>query len=211
MSDAPEGANWWQASDGKWYPPESWTGPSTSEPPAVTGPASNATGPDGLPWYRKMSVLIAAGVGLFLVGLAVGVISARQGDDTASAGKPPSAPTSDGKPAPATTAKPPRPTTTAEPLPPAPTDFVIGIIETERSCFGSAGCNISYRIDPQYIGATPLSPGRSYTVIYEVRGGESLATKNFELQGERASFSEDFISTPPDPVLTAVPVRVLEN
>jgi hypothetical protein len=25
--DRPQGENWWQASDGKWYPPESWPGP----------------------------------------------------------------------------------------------------------------------------------------------------------------------------------------
>ncbi len=26
MSDAPQGPGWWQASDGKWYPPEQFTG-----------------------------------------------------------------------------------------------------------------------------------------------------------------------------------------
>ncbi len=33
MSDTSQGPGWWLASDGKWYPPELWTGPP------VTGPA----------------------------------------------------------------------------------------------------------------------------------------------------------------------------
>ena len=34
MSDTSQGQGWWLASDGKWYPPEAWTGP-----PAQTGQA----------------------------------------------------------------------------------------------------------------------------------------------------------------------------
>ena len=34
MSDTSQGPGWWLASDGKWYPPELWTGP-----PAVQGQA----------------------------------------------------------------------------------------------------------------------------------------------------------------------------
>jgi Domain of unknown function (DUF4190) len=32
MSDTSQGPGWWLASDGKWYPPELWTGPPTSGP-----------------------------------------------------------------------------------------------------------------------------------------------------------------------------------
>jgi hypothetical protein len=34
MSDTSQGHGWWLASDGKWYPPEAWTGP----PPQVGQP-----------------------------------------------------------------------------------------------------------------------------------------------------------------------------
>lgn len=53
MSDAPQGAGWWQASDGRWYPPESHPdarsqqpppGPSPTTPPSA-GPASPPPGP----------------------------------------------------------------------------------------------------------------------------------------------------------------------
>jgi hypothetical protein len=40
MSDTSQGHGWWLASDGKWYPPEAWTGP-----PPQTGQAPHtATG-----------------------------------------------------------------------------------------------------------------------------------------------------------------------
>lgn len=32
MSDTSQGPGWWLASDGKWYPPELWTGPPLSRP-----------------------------------------------------------------------------------------------------------------------------------------------------------------------------------
>jgi hypothetical protein len=34
MSDTPQDSTWWQASDGKWYPPESATPPPPAPPPA---------------------------------------------------------------------------------------------------------------------------------------------------------------------------------
>ncbi|HLM94679.1 MAG TPA: DUF4190 domain-containing protein [Acidimicrobiales bacterium] len=46
MSDTSQGPGWWLASDGKWYPPELWTGPPAAGPsapqtmpPAVQGHA----------------------------------------------------------------------------------------------------------------------------------------------------------------------------
>lgn len=50
MSDTQQGPDWWQASDGKWYPPEQQ--PATTAPPAPTGPpaaapAGDMTGPGG--------------------------------------------------------------------------------------------------------------------------------------------------------------------
>jgi hypothetical protein len=47
MSNTAQGPGWWFASDGKWYPPELWTGPPSSRPPGVqpvtpTQPATQA-------------------------------------------------------------------------------------------------------------------------------------------------------------------------
>lgn len=38
MSDTSQGPGWWLASDGKWYPPEQWTGPPTTSPPPTSAP-----------------------------------------------------------------------------------------------------------------------------------------------------------------------------
>lgn len=48
MSDAPQGPGWWQASDGKWYPPEQ--APAASTPPPTPGqvpPGSGMAPPGG--------------------------------------------------------------------------------------------------------------------------------------------------------------------
>jgi len=42
MSDTAQGPGWWLASDGKWYPPESWTAPADAGP-AGLGPARTPT------------------------------------------------------------------------------------------------------------------------------------------------------------------------
>ena len=35
MSDRPNGTGWWLADDGRWYPPEQWTGPPGTVPPSA--------------------------------------------------------------------------------------------------------------------------------------------------------------------------------
>lgn len=246
MSDAPQGPSWWKAVDGKWYPPERWTGPPGTQPPVnptfSVGPPTQPAQPEwtaapvddgppaahptedasALPWYRRVPVLAAAGVALFLLGLAVGAgLSAGDGGEPASGelAATEDAPanestTTTGRPATTarpTTTRPPTTTTTAAPYVPTPEDFQIAIVEVERSCFGSAGCVIGYRIEPTYTGPASIDPLASFTVVYEVRGGEEVQTKNFKLEGGQVSFSEETIQTPPNGALSAVAIRVLEN
>ena len=47
MSTTSQGPGWWLASDGKWYPPELWTGPSIQGPAGST--AGNPYAPFTLP------------------------------------------------------------------------------------------------------------------------------------------------------------------
>lgn len=83
MSDAPQGPGWWQASDGKWYPPEAAQGAAASTPgPAVPGYAAGP--PAGAPnpgqyadWgTRVVATLIdaAAAFAVALVGLILAAI-----------------------------------------------------------------------------------------------------------------------------------------
>jgi hypothetical protein len=90
--------------------------------------------------------------------------------------------------------------TTAPPAPsftPGPADFRLTLKTLKKACFGSAGCNVTYRIQPTYIGTETLEPGTEYEVTYEVRGGQDGAqTNTFTLQDGNASVdSEEFLST----------------
>jgi hypothetical protein len=49
MSDTSQGPGWWLASDGKWYPPELWTGPPASGPTPNTTPTAPPASPGGPP------------------------------------------------------------------------------------------------------------------------------------------------------------------
>jgi hypothetical protein len=83
----------------------------------------------------------------------------------------------------------PAPATTTVP-PPVPADFVVGVIITEQKCFGSAGCNYRYTINPQYISANPL-PDKT-TVVYTVAGGEQDQVGNFTIdQDGTATFDRE--------------------
>lgn len=47
MSDTSQGPGWWLASDGKWYPPELWTGPPMSGPASPQAAPGASTGQVG--------------------------------------------------------------------------------------------------------------------------------------------------------------------
>lgn len=80
-------------------------------------------------------------------------------------------------------------------IPPKAEDFIIAIKVLEKKCFGSAGCNVTFRIDPAYSGAADSS---STEVTYEVLGGEDPIINTFTIDSAgTASFdSEEFVSTP---------------
>jgi len=56
MSDTAQGPGWWLASDGKWYPPELWTGPPNAGPAGMpTTQPSVPTSPGPAPAYGAAS------------------------------------------------------------------------------------------------------------------------------------------------------------
>lgn len=79
---------------------------------------------------------------------------------------------------------------------PTAADFKVTVKILEKQCFGSAGCNITYRISPDYLGA-PLDPSVTWLVTYEVSGVEDGPQVNtFEVTGDEASFdAEETAST----------------
>jgi hypothetical protein len=73
-------------------------------------------------------------------------------------------------------------------------DFKVTVKILEKKCFGSAGCNITYRIDPQYVGEL-LDPAATWLVTYEVHGVEDGPQINtFEVTGSEASFEAEEIA-----------------
>jgi hypothetical protein len=101
------------------------------------------------------------------------------------------------------------PTPTA--TPPVPADFVVGVIITEQKCFGSAGCNYRYTINPQYISAKPL-PDKT-TVVFTVTGGDQDQIGNFTIDTDgMATFdSETMISGPEGADLRATVTQVISG
>ena len=57
--------------------------------------------------------------------------------------------------------------------PPTKADFKLTVKTLSKNCFGSAGCNVTYRVVPTYIGT---GDAKNLEVTYEVLGGDSGAT-----------------------------------
>jgi hypothetical protein len=91
-----------------------------------------------------------------------------------------------------------------------PADTHTSLDALSKQCFGSAGCNLTYRIEVGYDGP-PLDPSNTYEVVYEVRGGEDGPQINtLTVEGDQSSVdSEEIISTTsPSRKLTAVATSV---
>lgn len=89
----------------------------------------------------------------------------------------------------------------AEDEPPAPVelsrdDFKVGIKILEKKCFGSAGCNVSFRIVPEYVGVWPLPETGTVEITYEVKGGEGPLINTFTIEDGTAHYdSQERIGT----------------
>jgi hypothetical protein len=81
---------------------------------------------------------------------------------------------------------------------PKPADFKLTPKILKKQCFGSAGCNITYRILVDFVGAGTLDSATAYEVTYEVRGVEDgPAVNTFTVEnGQSTVDSEEFGSTP---------------
>lgn len=94
---------------------------------------------------------------------------------------------------------------------PTKADFTLGIKVLKKECFGSAGCNITFRLQVEYSKA--FDPATTYEVTYEIRGGEDPLQNTFTVNGDQAMGEvEEFISTKTSKSkLTAVVLDVSER
>lgn len=65
-------------------------------------------------------------------------------------------------------------------------DFELTLKTTRRACFGSAGCNIDFEIQLNYLGSGG-EPGSSWDITYDVQGAEdpytNTLTMTFDVDG----------------------------
>jgi hypothetical protein len=83
-----------------------------------------------------------------------------------------------------------------------------------KECFGSAGCNITFRVRLAYDDtAGQLDPDKTYELTYKIRGGEDPLTNTLEITGDNYSTDqEELISTPSSSTkVTAVVTDVEEQ
>lgn len=99
-------------------------------------------------------------------------------------------------------------TTVDEPLPMA-SNFRLQVIETKRDCFGSAGCNVQYRVIPSYGGGP--TPKSSFTLLYQVVGLDDTKTGSIAVAGGKFSTETGFGQTEEGVTLTAHVTQILEN
>lgn len=190
MSTSPAGtpAGWHPQEDGR---ERFWNGTEWTQeyrtPAAVAVVDKPAKKKAYRPWMGYAGALV--------VGLVLGSMMGSAAGDT---------PTSAAGPAPTVTV---RATTTVEPevveteappveaAVPSTKDFEINIKILRKKCFGSAGCNVTYRIVPQYVGTAALPEG-TVEVTYTVKGAEDPITNTFTIEDDQASFdSEEMANT----------------
>lgn len=184
------------------YPPPVTPGYTQQPPPGDwTPPAPKRRGP--LPWL--IGALVVA---LLVVGGLIAVL--------ASGGSKPSADASPTPPLPQdpcgggicqTTA----PTPVADIYSPKPSDITLTPKITRKKCFGSAGCNVTFRLELEYSGPG-LDPATTWLVSYEIRGVEDgPEIGSLELTGTQFTSQEEDVSTPSSKSKVTIKVTSVEE
>jgi hypothetical protein len=151
---------------------------------------------------------VAVAVASWGIGLGMGLTGQDDSDSAATSPPAASASHSDDE----DRDDPPETTTTTEPPAPTPADFAVTIVTLEKSCFGSAGCNVTYTVELAYNGLRPLDPSDTWQVIYDISGGEQVKTESIEVTGDSYTYNEEsFISTPNETSVLAATVTTVRE
>lgn len=126
----------------------------------------------------------------FLIGVGVGVSGSPSDTKDAAAKKTPSslADTSDGTSAAPVIEDSPEPEPVVYPV--RTRDFTIKVKIRTKECFGSAGCIVTYQIDPSYEGMADVSSG-SYDITYKVTGANDPIINTMTLEDGTFSFDQE--------------------
>ncbi|MGA7050815.1 MAG: hypothetical protein WBZ37_05990 [Mycobacterium sp.] len=98
---------------------------------------------------------------------------------------------------------------------PNPSDFKVKVTVIKQDCYGTAGCNVTFVIEPSYVGFKTL-PKRTFRVLFTITGGGSPKSDSFTVtdNGTHMRFTkEGTISTDgsDEPVITAAVTQVIED
>lgn len=90
----------------------------------------------------------------------------------------------------------PTPSPSPTPFDASPADWRIDLKILRKQCFGSAGCNVTVRIQPEYVGPAELPEEGVIEVTYQIHGGEDVHINTFEVEaGVAYHEDEERIST----------------
>jgi hypothetical protein len=146
------------------------------------------------PGKRRWLLPTLVGIGAFVLGVGVGVVGGEGETDTS----PPTTAANGGVTASAAAEapSPEPPPPPPEPYQPTAADYELTIKTLEKQCFGSAGCNVTFRIELAYVGLESPDPTSTYELTYEVQGGEDPLINTLTVTGDQYSTDEsEFIST----------------
>lgn len=96
---------------------------------------------------------------------------------------------------------------------PVKTDFGLSVKILKKSCFGSAGCNVNYRIELKSLGTFVLDPTKDYELVYEIHGGEEAQINTLTITGEnyRVDDEESIQTKSSKSELTVTVVEISEH
>jgi hypothetical protein len=138
---------------------------------------------------RSMLPVVAAAAVAAVAGIVVGYVASTAATTTSSTPAPTVTVT---RTAEAAQPKPkPSPAAKASTFTAGPSDFQVSLKVLKRECFGDQGCNYTYRIQPQYVGAVPLPDTGTVEVSYQVLGDEGGPIDNtFTVENGTASYDK---------------------
>lgn len=96
---------------------------------------------------------------------------------------------------------------------PKPEDFIMEVIILDKQCFGSAGCNLTFRVNIKEYKGLPVSS--KFTILYSISGSEDGEyTHSLEVfSGNQYEYdAKEFIQTSSSKIVpTATVTRVLPS
>lgn len=165
--------------------PRSWPAPPplTALPTETPGAPPTAPKKSG-PARQSLRILGVVAIAVVSWASVSAWASRERGARMTPVRSPHHAPTTARTPTRATTHPPRQPP--LPPLRPQPADFTVNVVTIEKSCFGSAGGNITYTVELSNLGPS-LDPSDTWQVIYDIAGGEQPKADTIEVTGSNYS------------------------